>query len=201
MAFQNAPNMASVVFRATLGGQQVANVLNFKHASGVTTGNLQSLCETTATYWEASVLPHMNVAYVMGEVTATDLSVQSSFQYTDATHAGTPGGNNASQALPANVAFVVTYRTGQIGRAYRGRTYITGLSEGIVEGNLVTTAFADDIVEAIAAVTASPALSGWQFVVLSRQFNGVLRDEAVGTSVTTIQWRDRRVDTQRRRLG
>lgn len=109
-----------------------------------------------------------------------------------------PGGI-ASPCLPANVAFVTTLRTGFRGRSARGRLYWAGLSENSVVGNTVETVISTGIARWVGEFMSPPF--PWDFVVVSRYSNGSPRVTGQSLLVTSVDARNNRVDTQRRRLG
>lgn len=108
-------------------------------------------------------------------------------------------GQVPSPCLPANVAFVTTLRTGFRGRSARGRLFWAGLAESAVTGNTVATLVAQGIARWVGEWMTPPF--PWDFVVVSRYSNGNPRVTGQTLPVTSVEARNSRVDTQRRRLG
>jgi len=108
------------------------------------------------------------------------------------------GGIN-SDALPQNVALVVSNRTNFTGRSRRGRTYYTGMQEDSVDNNTANAALMSADLGTSVEIGANVALVGYDHVVYSLYADGAPRvtPSAVRISEYTI---NARVDTQRRRL-
>lgn len=202
MAFQPCPQIAEIVVRATYFGKPIANTLHALCESTMTEQSLATITDAAAYAWNGYMLPQLSDSYVMGDVVGTNLTEQNSFQVTITAYNGNAGAVNASPGMPANVALAVSLRTNKIGRAYRGRIYVSGCTEADVVGNHFDETWADDVKEAVKDVVGAIATaSGWDCVVLSRQLNKVKRNEGVGTPITSVTLTDLVVDSQRRRLG
>lgn len=107
-------------------------------------------------------------------------------------------GTGVDPAMAPQVALVVSWKTGNLGARYRGRTYLGPLAQDINEGDGVASiaaaaaiqAAADDLVDAIAGI-AHTGVTPPALVVYSRKY-------AAATSVSSVVV-NRRLDTQRRR--
>lgn len=110
-------------------------------------------------------------------------------------------GSAASNLLPLASSLVVTLRTALAGRSYRGRVYLPGATEAnnSATGNADTLAIdaADDFITRLDAVT----LQGTEVVLAIRSAvaDGVARNPAILTPVTSHAVRDNIWDVQRRR--
>jgi len=111
---------------------------------------------------------------------------------------GTVGGI-ATTADPNNVTLAVSFRTGVIGRSFRGRNYIIGIPQGVISDNTVAPSFLADVLTAFAALPAA-VTTDWLHSVVSRFTAGLPRVAGVSTPVTTVAFTDNIVDSQRRRL-
>lgn len=118
-------------------------------------------------------------------------------------------GTGSGDALPNELAAVVTLRTALAGKHYRGRVYISGANEAQnLSAGTIATAFNTGIVTFITNVQSDMGTQGITLSVLARPsylnlappadtvvFPGAL------TPVTSITARDTNWDTQRRRGG
>lgn len=201
MPFVPVPGVAQVNVRATLNGEQIENVFCFQYnAPPIDAGELSTLAEVVRDEWIANVLPLLTQGYTLREVYAVDLTSADGPTATAVAPPGTIGGE-ISQPLPNNVALVLTHRTAQRGRAYRGRTFISGLVEGNVAGNLVDAGWAGTLVAAFNTfIIEIQSTVAWVFVIVSRQLDNAPRVTGVATVVTATVLRDNVVDSQRRRL-
>lgn len=109
---------------------------------------------------------------------------------------GAAGGDGTSQ----NVALVLTLRTAMRGRAYRGRIYVGGLAETLVANGMVDEIPANAAVSFFQDIRNNALAAGWLMGVRSGYLNGVKRPSAVVTPVIAIQFRNRIVGSQRRRV-
>lgn len=138
-ALPNVPNVAKIQFKGTYGND--VNVLNAVHCKftgspSIVDCNNWALAVTNS--WVSNIAPLVVGAFVLNEVTVTDLtSATGSVGFDIANHAGT----NAGTATAAGVAMVMKL---QIARRYRGghpRVYIAGLpTADVTSENLWTTA-------------------------------------------------------------
>jgi len=134
-------------------------------------------------------------------VSATDMSVQNGQNLIYALPSGQTGGLS-SPAMPSNVTFATSFRTGYAGRSKRGRAYWVGLAESQVAGDFVSTLAAEAIRgawEEFGSILAG-GFDGFTHVVTSYYENGEPRVTAAYNEVTSYVNVDTRVDTQRRRL-
>ena len=86
------------------------------------------------------------------------------------------------------------------GRAYRGRIYVGGLAETLVANGVVAEVPANAAVSFFQDIRNNALAAGWLMGVRSGQLNGVKRPAAVVTPVIAIQFRNRIVGSQRRRV-
>lgn len=142
--------------------------------------------------------PEMGDLWQLDNVTSTDWSDEDGEQI--ATDAALPVvGTEVSEEVPASVCLVVSHRTDRTGRSRRGRTYLPGLTEGNVGGNVVDAGAVTAAANYFADLdTDLDALSA-DLVVYSLVTGGADRVTPVATIVTS-RIINTRVDTQRRRL-
>lgn len=150
------------------------------------------LAQELATQFGLSTLKaNLNTSWKLATVGVRDLNSANNPEYLAAV-AGSSG-TYASEILPLNVAMCVTLRTGKAGTSYRGRSYISGWTEGSSTGGNATAAVQSQAEDWITRVKNALDTSGFTLAVASRKLG---KSEAV----TSIQARDTRWDTQRRRI-
>lgn len=199
MAFQPAPNIAQCELRGTMFGQNIENTLYFKNPDGVDATTLAELATIINAWMTPDYLAFMPSSFTFRELYLKDLTTESGEELTDVTHQSEPG--LLGLASPGNVSFVVKFLTGLTGRSFRGRNYLP-VPSNVTAGNQVSAFTAGNYVQVylnlLAAVGA--ATGNWQWVILSRIADGVLRPTAIGTPVTSASYSDLDLDSQRRRL-
>jgi hypothetical protein len=111
------------------------------------------------------------------------------------------GGINNGQALPLNVTLAVAAVTGQRGRGRQGRNFWIGLTENMVDENIVTNTSQDNIVDDLNALLASVNGVGTQkLVVVHRYLGGIKLTTGTFSEIVTWAVRDTTIDSQRVRL-
>lgn len=102
-------------------------------------------------------------------------------------------GTRAGNSSPGNVAYAVSWRTGQSGRSFRGRSYLTNLAEGDTNGDTIVSGLLSLIVSfALEAIIARVA-GKFTPAVASRSLQG-------STPIQTAVF-EPTLDSQRRRLA
>jgi hypothetical protein len=164
--------------------QAIANNLGGAVASAYTTSGLAALCPASVRSFGVSLrdIRTPNQPELISSVTAVP-------------------GTAVGDLLPKQTAFVVTLRTAQAGRSYRGRVYLGGFSEGNndVSGN-AAAAVSTASVAFITAVQGAMSAQAITLAVGSRA-NIPLNKTDFSTPVTAIQARNNLWDTQRKRAG
>jgi len=203
--FVPCDRVIKIDFRGTLDNQRISNTLYVRKQTGsVAASDLQTVGETARTWWGAALAPTLASNFSLREIYLTDLTSQNSFVLTYTANLPSVG-QLAGATLPNNVSFVVSLRTGQAGRSFRGRNYIPGIRGTDVtssDPNLLTTTRTNAIVSAY-QLLLSPTYFGdtpYRLVVVSRFSNGQPRPAGVATPVVSILAVDRILDSMRRRL-
>lgn len=143
-------------------------------------------------------IDRMGLNWQLDDVVAYDWSVEGgAFRPTDG--ALPIVGVETVDELPAQVALVVSHRTGLSGRSHRGRTYLPGLTEANVDGNTVNAAALTTAALYFTDLRTALALENLDLVVYSLYHDNLPRVDPVATAVIA-QVINSRVDTQRRRL-
>lgn len=199
MAFQPVPNTAKVAVVTTNGFSEYVNVFHFYRDGLWGQPELSGLLQVVATAWVNEIMTsiHSDIVFVRVEGRGLRAPDDVAAEFVLPTPSfGTRGGSLS----PANVSFAVTHLTGLAGRSNRGRTFFVGLSESDTVGDLIVAARADALRNGLGVVRQQAADAGWTMVVVSRRANNVLLPVARTIPITGFRWRDRILDSQRRRL-
>lgn len=190
----------TVVIQNAVTSDQFNNVLNFKFVDAAAT--LSGL----ASDFEANLLAtwmgpsgngfSCNLLRVRDVVPGTGAGVDHSVVPAIA------GGAGTSEGLPFQNAAVITWRTALSGRAYRGRSFLCGMSEGHQTAGTLDSGeislMQTIITNILARYGGSGASALYRFGVVSRTLNGVARPVPVWTQIEAGVARSL-VKTQRRR--
>lgn len=199
MPFTSFPDVIQVEANYTWASQFCQNVVQYKGSITPTPVNVLPLLAEFVTKWNATMKVYMPSDLSLTGLKVLDLSSQSGWTLFYQT--GLPiAGTSAGASLPNNCAVVLTKRTFNRGRSYRGRIYQPGLTELHTTSNQVQgtplaamLAFWDDMRFYATGVV------DYQMVVASRFQNHVQLSVGEATDVTGIT-SDGVVDSQRRRL-
>lgn len=206
MPFIPVPNTAQVNILMTLHGQRCQNTLYFERPGGWTADTLTELIENV-------VEPMVEIAdlYLSNElkyvrVDAFDLTTASG-AFASSTNLATNEGEANNAGLPGNVAAVVSFRTAQRGKSFRGRNYVPGLTETGVQGNTLGEFQRNSLTQAYETMLEGLNIGNVEttWVVVSRFTGGAKpnpsepRAQGVTTPVTQVVV-DTRVASMRRRL-
>lgn len=183
-----------------LFGQQVVNTFSYFLGPSSLNGNvLNNLANTITTAWGANLMPRLSGELVLLGCTVYALDASNAPVGTFTRATALPGGTNAP-SLPGNVAFCIKFGSGGRGRTTRGRIFLAGLPETIVNGNTVSLAEADQILSGIGLFRGATAAAGAEHIIISRFINGTKRPVGTIRAVTSASYSDLFVDSQRRRL-
>lgn len=208
MAFVPANEVALIELRYLWDSQQVENTLFFKASDPIDVALLTALCATLATWWGANMQPLISQDVSLVEIFGTDLTTATG--PTVSYNTGLPlGGTTMAEAVPANVAPCISFRTNNRGRSFRGRNYLVGLPNLLIAGNHLGAGYMADVIDAYEAINPAVSGEGWAHVVCSK-FSGYTivagrkvptpRAAAVVTPVVTYAFKDDVADSQRGRL-
>ena len=202
MAVYNG-NVARAQVVGRIDGQDVINVLHFDEvdatAVGWTPARLDTLIGSIASAYSVYVMPFLSNSYTLERIAAYHLSGPGGV-VSEQTIIGVTGGINATPALPNSVALCATIRTARAGRSYRGRTYFSGLAEGQVVANRVTSGVQDVVNLALADALAAMTGDGFRLGVYSTVLAGAPRISGEFTPATSWSLNDDIVDSRRSRL-
>lgn len=161
-----------VALYGTQEGSQRINVWHYKNVSAIGAPSVAQLIEIGQDFWSAINATYTSLANVntnFDSVTVRDLQAVGANVgvYTiPQPHPGTASGT----ADPGNASLVLSWRTGRAGRAFRGRTYLYGLSETSTVGSTVNSGYAlaaNTLAATIRNFTNTPGAVTLQFAIAS----------------------------------
>ena len=200
MAFQPCPNTISVTFVGNQNGVPVINVFHVFESTGWTVTDMAATGNACISWWQNHIRGGIHPSYTLEKAVVRDLTTATSPQIeipvtTD--NVGLAAGAPAA----ANMALTLSWRTGTIGRSYRGRTYFGGLpNSALVNAQTVDSSFAAGFVSGGAQLINAIQALGHQLVVLSRYLNGAARIVGLVTEIISVVC-DTKVDSQRKRTA
>lgn len=206
MPFVPVPNtlMVEVVFEKS--GEVVENTMYYERPDGWTLEVAEGFLGALRTIIQEELMPLLSTTIQLVRLVGTLLDAVDSFSVTQ-TVSPPFGGSDGGFALPNNVAYTVTFLTAQRGRSFRGRNYVTGMTDGDLSGpNNVDSDFRTGVLAYYDTLRAVGIPSNTIMVVVSR-FSGVdsagkpiPRAVGVTTPITGFTTFDTVLDSQRRRL-
>lgn len=196
-------NAAQLRLIWALGGQLYAlNVLGVVNAGSVAI--TQALTNTIGAAIKASFTStnhntSISTTVTLANVGLRDLRTANTAEFLDT--GGAVAGTNATELLPPQTSLVITLRTAQAGRSFRGRVYLPGFTEGAnTVGGVAAPSGLPLAVNFVAAIQTALVNNALNLGVLSRPRVAPLVPSAgFVTPVTAIVCRDAIWDTQRRR--
>lgn len=211
MAFQPCPGVASMVMSFMLRDGDIAeNVFHVLRAGPWDPGALHSTALLFNHWWhDGTGAGHAYRNYQgndthLLQTVGTDLTTDASPTSTAPAAEASNVGGSSDRALQAGLTFAITARTGLRGRSFRGRTFIAGLSQGVVAAvgdDFIVASEADDLVlifnHLITDISTGDPDN--QLCVLSRYHNNVKRANGIGTPITQHGYSSLALDYQRRR--
>lgn len=198
MAFTPVTNglQATIVWQQT-GHRPNVNTLWFQDLTG---DESLARCEQLAgllEFWVAGeVVPLVGTHKTCVRIEVRDFTDPAGWKYVE--NVNQPG-ERAGGGAPNNVTLSITFRTGKVGKAFRGRNYLVGLVETDFAGDNFSSVQASAWSDAYYAMAAAVQPEDYIHVVTSFEEAGVPRPMGVMTAVTGYGFADLVVDTQRRR--
>jgi hypothetical protein len=202
MEFIPVPNGIMAEMRYSYLGVPAENVFWFYDTANPTPpiASLEAVAGGLFDWWDTNIKTIQSANATLNEIYVTDQSSASGGAYSYS--AGMPvDGANVQEPLPGNVTLCISLRTSQRGRSFRGRSYIIGLTENQVSGNLVTSASAAAWLGAYDALVNTFNTGPFVLSVCSRFANKLPRAAGVLTPIRDAVLVNNRVDSQRGRLN
>lgn len=153
--FQPVTRTIELAVQGTYAGEQVENKFYAQALSAVTEAMVTELVGIVADWVAAHMLSQLPSQYVHTRVVGRDISVDSSFEVIDVTHAGSPGTASGTGA-PGNVTLAVHRDTRLSGKKAKSRIYWPGITEAaITSTNQIATVAGANIVDALDSLRSS----------------------------------------------
>jgi len=207
--FVPVANVAEVVIKGLLAGQQINNIVHLKNSAGWDAGTLFSAVGDLIIAWRDNIRPLLSSDFLFTGAHAKDLTTSMGIEV-DVPWIGAAGGAIGNAAADGNVALCIGHKTGFAGRSARGRTFIAGLPENSTTDDAITDAFKASWQTAMDNIVAAMATRGTPWGVVSKysgytqtppKYKKVPTPRVAGifNGITTNVF-DKVVDSQRRRL-
>jgi len=194
------PNCAEVVCQGEFGGTASYLTFGVRKGSPMTTTDLEDIADLFGTWLSSNLLPELYDTMAFNSVKVTDLSDQFAPVFVGTN--GLPASGSVTGASVTNqVAAIVSFKTAQRGRSFRGRNYVGGLpAAALLTTSSLTSTFISAIQDDYDELSLALGAAGYDHVVLSRYENLVRRTTGVATRVDSYIVRPV-LGTQRRRLA
>jgi len=198
MAFQSVPHGVEARIIASIGEQPCVNVINIDVGHEVTSADLNGVAIVVDAWMNDAMLSHLSDEYSYIHTIARDLEHADSSEALVGAIPPVPGGT-AEPSLPSQVACVQSFRTAFIGRSFRGRFYMGGLTANqLIDPQTLDTTYVTQLNGAMIDLVDALHTAGYALCVLSRIAGGVARVAGLLTEIIAIVT-NTKVDTQRRR--
>jgi len=179
-------------------GEKIENTLWFV-AEDMGVGALEALADELLVTVSENILPQVSENVTLERIVCTFKGADTGPQFVLVPDVSTPG-LKASAVMPNNVTCAIKFGTASIGRSFRGRNFVVGLTENEIVASALESATASAYVAAYEQVAADCLAIGFTHVVVSRRASGAPREEGITTPVTYYAFTDLSVDSQRCRL-
>jgi hypothetical protein len=205
------PNTVEVRLRWEVAGQSFSNIYHGQSPTGTAASdaNAQALFASisngfTSSGWSGFVHPTCSLF----QVGLKSLHVANQVEHFS-TGAAVPGAA-AGAGAPLNAAIVVTLRTAQAGRAFRGRSYLGGIADNALQNmfqstgaaNTAAAAFVTAIMNGLSAISAPMGIAQRALQAGTDHAGNPLPARAANIiPVTIAEVHNARIDSQRRRTG
>lgn len=205
MAYQAVPGTAAFTIVVSHFGQLCANTFYVK-ISGLNWNNgyIDQINMVIRTWWYENIRGMVTAATTLQKVVGMRLDTDPAEQRVLFPEGFDGEGTDDSEgtiSLPGNVTVAITWRTANVGKSYRGRTYHIGLLSRQILGNQLAGGTMAGLLAAYTELTAAiHADAFFTQGVVSRYSNGVKRETGVFTPITQVTM-DSALDSQRRRLA
>jgi hypothetical protein len=198
--FVPTPGAVKVAIIGSLSGQECINLLHFWKTPPISITDLDNLSGDIQTWIDNHLKPLMPTNWSCASIALTDLSSSISPSKTYVFTPKVGGDAQGAQPSPTNSAIVVSKRTNNRGRSYRGRFYSPVSSGQYADTTSIVLTFATALVSAFSQLLTSSSFHSFVFSVISTVLNKALRGAGVATPITAVSV-DTKLDSARRRLS
>lgn len=194
---------AQVELLMQLGGKNVENRLWFIDRNPpITLAHLQALCDGVAAWHQAEVLPLLSQDLNTVDYIATDWTSNPA-PFLAVNPISNPGGT-AEESYSANVSIRVTFKGDNSQTFPNNSNFVPGIPDSAVDGNLVSTSYANDLriayADLIDLAGGFGGFPGWRWVITSRQLAYSWRTTQAFARTDIIKVPSPYVNPRRRRL-
>lgn len=198
MTFQPVPDvvLARLFFHA--GTDPFSIGLHFAKP-GFSESDIDTLVANLETGLGTDLLAFMPASCGLDRIVAWDLESVDGYKQTNpSVLVGTLAGGTGGVSPAAST--VVTFYSGRRGPWNRGRVYVGGLDEAVVDKNTIETAHADGVAACFQDLIDTP-VAGFTWCIVSRYENKIKRSpNAVYSAVEFVECRNKKIGIQRRRV-
>lgn len=167
MPLPPVPNAAATAIVYEQFGQELVNVIKWSRPAALDLATVQALAGQVFLQWGNLVMPFMSYQTSMVRIECRQLVPLAGIAV-DYEGDGPVPGDSTQDADNSQNATVISLRTGLAGRSYRGRLYIPGMPNGIVENGIVNATYRTDLAQAVETAIDNVANeTGMDPVVLS----------------------------------
>lgn len=202
MAFiPSSPLVAKVAVEGRFQGETIVNTLWFEKTDETewNTTDLGLLLVGVELNLSENIMPLLSTGYIIDRLYATKQDSNTSL-FNERIPTGLNGGV-LSEGLPSNVAVAVKFASAIMGRSYRGRNFVGGIPETMVDNNDVEATFRANLAGAYSGLnTAVQESVSAIHVVCSHYNNGAARALGVTVPVLSYSVRKSKVNTMRGRV-
>jgi hypothetical protein len=197
MAFLATEHGAKVVARFSFGEQWWSNHI-WARRPDFDEADMLALVNAVKAQYVSVLINEFTVSQAMETFKCYDMRSIDGAVVDDTT--GRVPGTGGTMEMPPNNCCVLTLYTAKRGRAHRGRLYMGPFNEESMGDGEWIEALVDDVEEVGTRLLAEIGNVGWDWGVRSGQLDGVPRDPAIITPITSSVVRSPRMGSQRRRV-
>ncbi len=183
MTFQAAPDVAEIALTLSSNSRDWTTIYHADCHHTPTDQDLFDLGEVFENWWDGNLHDYFSTFTTPVSVRVTDISQDGGHQLLN-TVFDTATGSDTAGAAPNSVGAVVTWRSDQIGRSYRGRTFFGGIPVDKFDGNEVDPTYVAALASACYVLTGAIATAGFTQCILSRWHDKALRTTALAVPIT-----------------
>lgn len=200
MAFITALDTVKVVLNQLFGNQELANIIYFLKSGGWSEADMTALAADIEDWWTDEIAPWLSSALSLVGIDVVNMETDNAPSISRTVSPAVPG-LASTEAVPANAAGVVTFRTANRGRSSRGRNYLGGLTIDTIEGvNEIGANVVAGLIQGYEALSTIETGNSCEHVVASFYHLKQPRSTALLQEVLSYTM-DNNVDSQRRRLN
>lgn len=198
MPAYNVPGLMRLEAHFIQDGQRVMNTHWFKSNLNETSDiHMHEVANTYKNWWTSAYKPYVASSVQLFEIVVKEL-VPNGLAVLETSGLPASGQRN-NPALPNHVTLAVHWGTGRLGRSTHGRTYIIGLTEDMVDGNICNEATGIQAQYDALRTTFDNITLNVEMSIVSFVHANAWRAEPLVTPITGVAV-ENRIDSQRRRL-